>query len=320
MPALTRSRVTAVLEDVRRESGSGEVGPLLYGELRAVASRVVSRYPAAVYSPNRQSVWDDDAVLEVVHECLLRQMRPDQVRLLFGYARDLDALRGMLGKRVRQTLLDIRATDVVDNLLRRLREELGAYPGVVERNGFLVLGDGTAREATEAELAAVAAQVSLVPQLDEQPAVRAPRVYGPDALRAVAELLVRGLPGGVRLAAVDRVLRRVLTHRIVVSLVPEVEASELPTSFGDPAVEDEVNTAVTAVLAALTDDEKVLVRQVLDGWTDGQIAQARGCSRPSAHAARKALVFKLQPVLADINAELGDRLTSCLYMRLSHER
>jgi hypothetical protein len=118
------------------ESAGGVVGPLLYALLRKITGRVVARYPPGVYSPNRQSRWDDDAVLEVVHECVARRLQRTQLRLLFAYAHDLDALCGALGRRVRQTLLDIRVTDVVDNVLARVWKELAARPGTTENASF----------------------------------------------------------------------------------------------------------------------------------------------------------------------------------------
>ena len=81
-----------------------------------------------------------------------------------------------------------------------------------------------------------------------------------------------------------------------------------------------MRAAAAAALDTLTDDERVLVLQVLDGWTDGQVARSGGFSRPTAHEHRKAVAAKLRPVFADVDPELADAIATELSLRLRHER
>ncbi|WP_324783022.1 hypothetical protein [Streptomyces sp. H51] len=304
-------------EDVLAEARDGHVGPAVYRLTLDTARSMSRRYPAQIYSPD--GVWSDDALRALAHECFARHLRPDQVEYLAHLVDDIHGARRFVAGRVKRTLIDIRRTDVVDNLLGRLRRRLEETPGIVcDRRYWHPCGSPAPMPMSGPLMAELVSAIAVIPRLRENPSVQAPKVFDDAGLTAVAEVLLNHRGNGTLVRDAEEILRRALTPLVVSALIPNDGSYEPPQQGPTPEEEVMVRETTDQIVRELGREELLLLRLVLEGWRDGAVAEHLGVSRPAVVQRRRRLGERLGTYLEPLEPALGERVSEELAHRLTH--
>ncbi len=311
------------LERIRAEVERETIGPVILGEVVAIATRTVRRYDPRTYGG--VSAWTDgidDLVQEVILERLLAE---GQLAYAVTVAVDIEHWRNLVARQVRRTLARRRQRSVVDNLLERAVARLGAPP-------FETRGAGTAadhaiagrmaadRRPTDAELRAATAAAARVPVAPGRGDERAPMVYSAAALEALLIAVATALPCRFARADLDRILRALLTQWLIADLGDIDGALQLPSERLGPEEAVEVDDLVRRVLTSAGVEGRAILRAKLDDMSDGELAGLLGLSRPTVALRKHRVLDVLRAELADSSPRVRDAVVESLDVALRDKR
>jgi hypothetical protein len=313
------------LEDLRREHDEVGIGPLIDAAVRRLAAEVASGYPPTIYA--RTSGWTADAIEDLVQdvhsEWLLGQ---GQLTYILAAARTDAEFRALTVRTIKRALAHRRVRSVVDNLLDRCRSLLAQEPfetqDVGGRSVYCRRGAGPYRgEPRETELRDAELRVATIPRLLAPDGERASAVYATPDLIALLLAVAESIPGGFSVADLDRIFRRVLTPWLASSLVSDEGLRATPSPDLTPEDRMIVSDITANLLAALTIDQKQLLRLYLANAKDVEIAAALGLRARQTVLKRRAEVARvLAEHLDELPSPLADTVVGGLATALTAER
>lgn len=310
--------LVALADEAERQ----RLGVRWLAEIREACAQVSRRYDPSVYAVAERS-WTageiDDLVQDVTVEQLLRQGQLDYVLDVAG---SIDDVRRLLRQQVRRVLVRRRRRTVVDQLLARIGPLLGGdrfevLPGLVPARYRPVGSELGADPPPGSALRAAAAAVRMLPTTGGG-GDRAPAVYRSEVLEQAVDVAFTTASASLAIDDFGTILREALTSWVPVVLEG---GEELDQPSADPAdLPFELEETVEALLQAIDEDDRTVLRAKLAGTADAALAEQLGVSRPTA-AKRKAEAFgRLRAAWTELAGDLPNeasvRLVQELYLRL----
>jgi hypothetical protein len=292
--------------------GPDAFGPLIYETLLDVTARVARRYPPDRYGAGAE--WDDDAFAVLAHDVAADRL-VDQKQLAYAFSvarscvgRELDVVRGLIGRQVRlvlmqryrrdrHTLVDFE-WDCMMPILNDEPYEDGWRPKA--RHAHDAARPRDLNDPTPADIDRAAWSLRSVPRQGVQGGPSPRAIYRPVdrvlAVGLVATALDDVTPNDLR-----RVLEAVLTPWLVVTLEPDVNAVDLASS------DDPVETAelALAIFDALTPMQRFVLFHMMCDRADREIADMLGVGRTAITMRRQKINDEIRSILADVDIDVA---------------
>jgi DNA-directed RNA polymerase specialized sigma24 family protein len=300
------------------------IGAQLLAEIRDVCKNIARKYPAGIYAVTadwRDSL--DDLVDEVVAALLARDGA--QLRYIMDVSASTSDFRGLVGKHTQRVLSHGRTRTVVDNLLDRSRRILAKPPWVEvgRRDGrpaYSLRDDATLEAPEPADLRRAADFAAKVPRIrPTHEEDRASQVYTPESLHVLLEIVASALPTAFTERDLAGLLAEVLTGWVPIRLEDDVQATDLARLDWSDAELDEARDLAMRALSRMAGDERRAVALAYRGRTHEQIADALGCSRPTAKKRLDAGYDYLNGALADLSELMQEFAIDFIALELARE-
>ncbi|MGH3915593.1 MAG: hypothetical protein ACRDTC_19630 [Pseudonocardiaceae bacterium] len=309
------------LDELTAEARRARIGPLWLAEVRRACREVSRRFDAAIYAVVERS-WTSSEIEELVQDVTVEQLlRQGQLRYLLDVAASVDDVRRLLRHQVRRALVRRRRRTVVDQLLIRIKRFLEGpgwerLPGVGADRWRPSGSEWSAQPPTESGLRSAVAAVRMLPK-SLGTGEHAPAVYRSEMLSRLIDLAFTAAGTSLSIDDFGTILREVLTSWVPVVLDHSEEPDVPGAESADLALD--LEETVTAVLDALNDTDRTVLRIKLAGAPDSELATALRVSRPTA-AKRKSETFgRLRAAWVRAGAPGASesiRLAEELYVRL----
>jgi len=298
------------------------IGPRFWTLLLEVAGRVARRYPPTIYNEAEQ--WSDEAVRDLAQDVALeRLIGENQLEYVLNLATDEDSLSRLLAFQVRRVLSHRRAITVVDRLVTRIRQIVGApdFQSIeLGEDSFIAFANGgrEPRNLTAAQLRRGSLVIDSIPRLVSSPtAERESKVYSGESLDELLRLLVDAFEG-ISIRDVRRILEITLTAWLP-TILRDYEDDHVDETDPELEVErSEMSDLIENFAAGVGQPHRVVLLGKANGLSDGELAQRLDRSRPWI-ADRKQEVLEMveTTVISRVPSELHGEAARLLLEELA---
>jgi hypothetical protein len=293
--------------ELRREYEKQRVGETIYGLVLELAGRVSRRYPARVY--NGGLAWDEQSIGDLTQEVVLNHLLDEgQLDYIFAEATTLESVRRLLTRQVKRALHKRRPITVIDRLLKRI--DALADKGSIERIGgaiptYRLLGSVAEWSpiGSHHETAAVNAAAGIPVLYSRLDSSRESQVFTTPALETAVKAFFSVCPV-LNEKELRRILEKLLTPWAPASLVPIEYSLE---TMDQPVIDidiSELDTAVSAWVKALTDEECWVYYYRSRDLPDSAAAARIGKSRATVINIKQRVLEKASQLLVDLDPRL----------------
>lgn len=289
-------------DDFAREHSRNLVGDLIYARVRHLTDGLLRRRDPVVYARGAHDYRDalEDVLNDFVVDVLIGERQVDYV---MATARDLDDFDRLVRRQLRRYLARTRVRTVVDNLIDRSVAAMRAPPFAASGSGDLerfTLADEPANlgtGATEADLRRAAALAQVVPKVPSEATERAPKIYDAEGLHRVLTVLCRAVKTPLSRHDLQSFFDDLLTAWAPSFLEPG-EDQDRPAVDLTPSEQSVVNEAADQLVAAMTEQERVIFQYKYANLPDREVAARLGLSRQSTAPRKQALFARLTDELS----------------------